>query len=207
MEQEVIEENIFIKPDGKLAVLHQVTKEIFNHIRNYLICLSLYITGKAANLDTEWELFGRIVVWLAILLALLYTTYLMLYFLATLNPGNVPEEGDGLDGLFLFTKTIFDHIRNYLICASLYVVGKLGVIDGGLLVSNMGKLVTVTVIPLTILNSVYVMSFVWTNFSPKRLTGRSSKGQGVRLILLSLYFALVYVIVGFTVTVKLRNGD
>lgn len=207
MEQEIVKETIFIKPDDNLSALHQITKEIFNHIRNYLICLSLYIAGKAANLDAEWEFFGTIIVGVSILLAFLYTTCLTISVVVAFNPKDASEEEAGDEDCepFLYIKMVFDHLRNYLICSSLYVVGKLAVTDSNLLVSNIGKFVAVLSVPLAILNSIYVVSFVWTNFSPKRLTGRGSKGQSPRLVLLSLYLALVYVIVGFTAAVKLGS--
>jgi hypothetical protein len=109
------------------------------------------------------------------------------------------------------TKKVFDHFRNYMICASLFYVGFAALKHPewhyiGEFGSRIAMLVIFLTIILTLLNTVQVASFIMKNFKPLKVPGKNRKrGFLAGPFLLLTYLSVAYVIVVVALNIKLSG--
>ncbi|EPW5500375.1 hypothetical protein ACWM6O_002230 [Vibrio vulnificus] len=115
-------------------------------------------------------------------------------------------------------KLVFDHITNYLVCASLFFIGisaknnpdwlhfglisEAGVGFHGSAV-KIAYFVIFIALLLTILNTVMVIRGIFRTFPPISVPGRKRKRGGTARIWLTLiYLVVVYVIIAVSINIQ-----
>lgn len=107
-----------------------------------------------------------------------------------------------------FTKTVFDHFRNYFICASVFIAGLTAINHPewrlvGPIGVGVGYLVILLATLLTILNSSSVLKSIWTTFKPiGRTRNHRDAGYNFRLFILFVYIAIIYILVAISINLK-----
>ncbi|EOV0854515.1 hypothetical protein ACOKV8_004633 [Vibrio parahaemolyticus] len=115
-------------------------------------------------------------------------------------------------------KLVFDHITNYLVCASLFFIGisaknnpdwlHFGLIsEAGVdfhdFAVKIAYFVILIALLLTILNTVMVIRGIFRTFPPISVPGRKRKrGGAARFWLTLIYLVVVYVIVAVSINIQ-----
>ena len=110
------------------------------------------------------------------------------------------------------TKAVFDHFRNYLICASLFIAGREANISYD--VEPLDKVIIAIASILTLLNAAYVLIVIWSVFASIAVEA-SKEDQKIRayrrlknnapiaaLLVSGLYLTIVGMIINFTVSIR-----
>ena len=119
------------------------------------------------------------------------------------------EDANDLDTFLVLqsiTKATFDHFRNYTICSVIYIAGREARTDPAW--ELFSPLVMALAVVLAILNSSFVVYTLWIYLDAERISGikRRRFGKGsLRIWAIVIYLAVVYVIVGFTVNVRISS--
>lgn len=123
------------------------------------------------------------------------------------------SEANAATGLGSISNSICHHFHNYLICSAIYIAGAAATahpewVFVGQLGAMIGYVVMGLAVLLAILNTAVVVRFIWVEFKPMRgqVTGMP-RGGNLRLFLLFMYLASVYVIVAVTINIKIASGD
>ena len=105
-------------------------------------------------------------------------------------------------------KNIFEHLRNYIICATLFTAGLSAIRHSewdfvGEFGHIVGFIVIIVALILTIMNSVEAFSYIKNTFKPTLIPGtHRTRGDGFLLFMFLMYFSFVYILIAISVRIK-----
>jgi hypothetical protein len=110
-------------------------------------------------------------------------------------------------------KAIFDHFRNYFICASILIAGLTAVRHPewntvGQFGQKIGLVVCGIAVLLALFNSALVVRFIWVEFAPLPVPGTGRKrGHNFRIFVLLMYVAIIYILIAVSVNLKVTGNE